>query len=160
MNTVLPEQNIPSHQGPDAQSVDPSLDVITMAVMIPETIGHVHFWNVELTRPVDRVEAIAAFKESSRIAFVQMRQGLTGINTIKELMSDIGRPRDNLYEVGIWEDLIQVKGNELFYAYMVDNQAIVIPETIDAIRALSGTCTAHQSIASTNDSLGIRSSFF
>ncbi|HUG98115.1 MAG TPA: hypothetical protein VMQ83_02965 [Gammaproteobacteria bacterium] len=27
-------------------------------------------------------------------------------------------------------------GRELFYAYQVDNQAIVVPETIDAIRAL------------------------
>lgn len=160
MNTVLPEQNIPSHQGPDAQSVDPSLDVITMAVMVPQTIGHVHFWNVELTRAADRGEVINAFKESSRIAFVQMSQGLTGINTIKELMADVGRPRDNLYEVAMWEDLIQVKGNELFYAYMVDNQAIVIPETIDAIRALCGTANAHESIAATNESLGIRSSFF
>lgn len=32
MNTLVPEPEIPSHQGPDAQSVDPDLDVITMAV--------------------------------------------------------------------------------------------------------------------------------
>jgi hypothetical protein len=32
--------------------------------------------------------------------------------------------------------MLKVEGRELFYAYMVDNQAIVIPETIDAIRAL------------------------
>jgi glyceraldehyde-3-phosphate dehydrogenase (NAD(P)) len=32
MNTLVPEPEIPSHQGPDAQSVDPDLDVVTMAV--------------------------------------------------------------------------------------------------------------------------------
>src|SRR5690625_778577 len=32
MNTLVPEPDIPSHQGPDAQSVDPDLDVVTMAV--------------------------------------------------------------------------------------------------------------------------------
>ena len=159
MNTVVPESNIPSHQGPDAQSVDPSLDVITMAVMVPETIGHVHFWNIELARPADRAEILSAFKESPRIAFVKMSQGLTGINTIKELMADVGRPRENLYEVAMWEDLIQVKGSELFFAYMVDNQAIVIPETIDAIRALCGESSAEKSMALTNHTLELRSSF-
>lgn len=160
MNTILPESKIPSHQGPDAQSVDPSFDVITMAVMVPETIGHVHFWNVELTRNVTREEVLAAFGESSRIAFVRMNQGLTGINTIKELMADVGRSRDNLYEVAIWEDLIEVRGSELFYAYMVDNQAIVIPETIDAIRALAGTTrSAAESISMTNGALDIKKRF-
>ena len=48
------------------------------------------------------------------------------------------------------------KGRELFYSYMVDNQAIVIPETIDAIRALSGhERDPSASIAATNETLGI-----
>ena len=34
--------------------------------------------------------------------------------------------------------MLKVLGNELFYAYMVDTQAIIIRETIDAIRALTG----------------------
>lgn len=52
-------------------------------------------------------------------------------------------------------------GNEAFYAYMVDNQAIVIPETIDAIRALDGKIEhAQESIEMTNHTLGIRKNFF
>jgi glyceraldehyde-3-phosphate dehydrogenase (NAD(P)) len=52
--------------------------------------------------------------------------------------------------------LVTVQGDEVFYAYMVDNQAIVIPETIDAIRALIGReKTAKASIAKTNAALGI-----
>jgi glyceraldehyde-3-phosphate dehydrogenase (NAD(P)) len=52
--------------------------------------------------------------------------------------------------------LIKVMGDELFYCYVVDNQAIVIPETIDAIRALLGIETdGEKSIAKTNKSLGI-----
>ena len=51
-----------------------------------------------------------------------------------------------------------VQGDELFYAYMVDNQAIVIPETIDAIRALTGRETdPAASIAKTDAWLGIGS---
>jgi len=42
----------------------------------------------------------------------------------------------------------------------VDNQAIVIPETIDAIRALTGLEeNALKSIEKTNNSLGIKQKF-
>jgi glyceraldehyde-3-phosphate dehydrogenase (NAD(P)) len=75
-------------------------------------------------------------------------------------MADRGRPHENLYEVALWADMLRVQGDELFYAYMVDNQAIVIPETIDAIRALTGIeKNAGESIARTNAALGIGTVF-
>ena len=45
----------------------------------------------------------------------------------------------DLYEVALWSNILAVDGTELCYNYMVDNQAIVIPETIDAIRALASS---------------------
>jgi len=155
MNTLVPEPKIPSHQGPDARLVDPDLDVVTIAIKVPETIGHVHAWSVELTRETSREEVLQAFGASSRILPVDTRTGLSAINAIKEWMADVGRPHSNLYEVALWSDLLTVQGNELFYSYMVDNQAIVIPENIDAIRALSGFADAADSIRRTNESLGI-----
>ena len=158
MNTLVPEEKIPSHQGPDAQSVDPDLDVVTMAVKVPENVAHLHCWSVDLARKAKRAEVLDAFRASSRIAMIRMSEGLTAINTVKELMADIGRPRDDLYEVALWEDLVTVRDGEAFYAYMVDNQAIVIPETIDAIRALTAKeRDAAASIATTNAALGIGS---
>jgi len=156
MNTLVPEDEIPSHQAPDAQTVDPDLDVVTIAVKVPENIAHLHTWSVELTRNASTQEVIDAFARSSRIALIRMDDGLTALNAVKEMMADLGRPRDNLYEVALWEDLVAVRDNEALYAYMVDNQAIVIPETIDAIRALTGRerdCTV--SMLKTNASLGI-----
>jgi glyceraldehyde-3-phosphate dehydrogenase (NAD(P)) len=156
MNTLVPEPEIPSHQGPDAQTVDPELDVVTMAVMVPETLAHLHYWSVEMSRAASKDEVIAAFSTSSRIALIRYGDGFSGINTVKELTSDLGRPFSNLYEVALWRDMLKVQGNELFYAYMVDNQAIVIPETIDAIRALTrAEVDALSSIERTNASLGI-----
>lgn len=158
MNTLVPEPAIPSHQGPDARSVDPELDVVTMAVKVPETLSHLHYWNVRLTRNCTREEVVDAFRRSSRIALIRGDAGLTALNSVKEWMLDIGRPRGDLYEVALWEDMLTVQGDELFYAYMVDNQAIVIPETIDAIRAVGGIeASAASSIASTNAALGIGS---
>jgi glyceraldehyde-3-phosphate dehydrogenase (NAD(P)) len=156
MNTLVPEASIPSHQGPDAQSVDPELDVVTMAVKVPETLGHLHYWNVRLAREAAKDEILDALRASTRIALIRSTDGLGAINGIKEWMLDIGRPHGDLYEVALWEDMLTVRGDELFYAYMVDNQAIVIPETIDAIRAISGiTRDAAKSISITNSSLRI-----
>ncbi len=156
MNTLVPEPEIPSHQGPDAQTVDPDLDVVTMAVKVPETLGHLHYWSVQLTRTASKDEVLDAFRTSSRIALIRMADGLTALNTVKELMADLGRPHDNLYEVALWEDMLTVQDDESFYAYMVDNQAIVIPETIDAIRALAELeMDGATSIRKTNDALGI-----
>ena len=156
MNTLVPEATIPSHQGPDAKTVDPDLDVVTMAVKVPETLAHLHYWNVELTRTAGKDEVLEAFGQSSRIALVRIDRGSEAINAIKEWMLDIGRPHGDLYEVALWEDMLTVQGRELFYAYMVDNQAIVIPETIDAIRALAGTETnGAASMARTDAALGI-----
>lgn len=156
MNTLVPEKDIPSHQGPDAQSVDPELDVITMAVKVPETLSHLHYWNIRLTRKADKEEILATFRTSTRIVLINYSEGLVSNNTIKEKYLDMGRPWGDMYEVALWQDMLKVVDDELFYAYVVDNQAIVIPETIDAIRALTAIETeAEMSIAKTNNSLGI-----
>jgi glyceraldehyde-3-phosphate dehydrogenase (NAD(P)) len=58
--------------------------------------------------------------------------------------------------VALWSNILSVDGTELCYNYMVDNQAIVIPETIDAIRALaSSEESPAASMQMTNMSLGI-----
>lgn len=156
MNTLVPEAEIPSHQGPDAQTVDPELDVVTMAVKVPETLAHLHYWAVEMTRPASKEEVLAAFRSSTRIMLIRHGGGLPALNSVKEMMADSGRPRADLYEVALWEDMLKVQGNELFYGYMVDNQAIVVPETIDAIRALTrAEPDAAASIARTDAAMGI-----
>ncbi len=161
MNTLVPEKDIPSHQGPDAQSVDPSLDVITAAVKVPETLSHLHYWNVQLTKQATKEEVLEAFNNSTRIAMIEYSEGLSANNAIKELMLALNRPYGDMYEVALWKDMLTVVKDELFYAYVVDNQAIVIPETIDAIRALTGLEDSSQnSIKKTNESLGIRKDYF
>ncbi len=156
MNTVVPEPAIPSHQGPDAQTVDPDLDVVTIALVAAHTISHLHAWSVELTRPATKDEVLAAFRSVPRIAFLRTSEGVVALNSTQEMMSDLGRPRGDMWEVGLWEDSLTVAGSELFYNYQVYNQAIVVPETIDAIRALAGIeQDGMRSIAKTDAALGI-----
>lgn len=160
MNTVVPEADIPSHQGPDAQTVLPDLDVITAAAKAAHTQCHLHYWIVELTRPASCDEVLDAFRAAPRIAFVRMGDGVVALNSTVELMRDLGRPRGDLWEVALWEDVLAVHGREAIYTYQVFNEAIVVPESVDAIRALAGHVRdGAASIARTDEALGMRREF-
>jgi glyceraldehyde-3-phosphate dehydrogenase (NAD(P)) len=160
MNTVVPERDIPSHQGPDAQTVIPDLDVVTIAVVAAHTTSHLHAWSVELTRPVSRDDVLEVFRAAPRIAFLRAGEGVVALNSTHELMADLGRPRGDMWEVGLWEDSLTVRGEELFYNYQVYNQAIVVPETVDAIRALTGIEEdGYASIRRTDAALGLADTF-
>ncbi|HID54078.1 MAG TPA: type II glyceraldehyde-3-phosphate dehydrogenase [Anaerolineae bacterium] len=160
MNTIVPEPHIPSHQGPDAQTVVPDLDVVTIAAKASHTQTHNHYWIVELTREASRDEVLAAFRAAPRIAFIRMSDGVVALNSTIELMKDLGRPRGDMWEVALWEDVLTVQGSELYYAYQVYNEAIVVPENIDAIRALAGTVTnGTESIRITDEAMGMQQDF-
>lgn len=160
MNTVVPESSIPSHQGPDARTVLPGLDVVTMAAKAAHTQSHNHFWSLQLTRQASRGEVLDALRAAPRIAFIRMADGLVALNTTVELMRDLGRPRGDMWEVALWEDVLTVEGDEAYLTYQVYNEAIVVPETIDAIRALTGIVTdGATSIAMTDTALGMRQEF-
>ncbi len=160
MNTVVPEARIPSHQGPDARTVDPELDVMTIAVKGSHTNGHLHAWWMELARPADKAELLAAFQSAPRIAFIRMSDGVAALNSTLELMNDVGRPRGDLWEVALWEDVLTVDGREAYCVFQVHNQCIVIPETIDAIRALTGAeSEGWRSIQKTDQTLGLKREF-
>jgi len=161
MNTIVPEANIPSHQGPDAQTVRPELDLVTIAAKPAHTQCHNHYWVVELTCSASQEEVLEAFRQAPRIAFIRVSDGIVALNNTIELMRDLGRPRGDMWEVALWEDVLTVNGTECYFTYQVDNQSIVIPENIDAIRALSGIVKDGQkSIRMTNEALGIKRQFF
>jgi len=157
INTIEPEAHVPSHQGPDARTVIPGLPVVTMAAKGPFNLSHIHFAMIETTREVTRDEVLAILRAAPRVTFVRAADGVTALNSVIELARDLGRPRGDLWEVAVWEDSLSIEGTEVFLTYQVHNEAIVIPETIDAIRALTGLeADGARSIAKTDATLGIR----
>jgi len=160
INTVMPETKVPSHQGPDAQTVLEGLDIVSMAGSGPFNLSHLHFLMVETNRAVDLDELRLALWQEPRVVFVHANNGLVGLNSVIELMRDLRRPRADLWEVAVWEDGLASDGRELYLTFQVHNEAITIPENVDAIRALTGSeRNATTSIARTDASLGIVNSF-
>ena len=60
-----------------------------------------------------------------------------------------------MYEVCVWEDMVNIDKDKLYWSHVVHSEGIVIPENIDAIRAVMGADTKENSIKKTNKSLGI-----
>ncbi|MFQ5648219.1 MAG: type II glyceraldehyde-3-phosphate dehydrogenase, partial [Candidatus Aenigmatarchaeota archaeon] len=56
INAIIPENKVPSHHGPDVQTVIPGINIITAAVKVPTTLMHLHVVRVELEKPADREE--------------------------------------------------------------------------------------------------------
>jgi glyceraldehyde-3-phosphate dehydrogenase (NAD(P)) len=159
INTVIPEIRVPSHQGPDAQKVLPDVDLTTMAASGPYNLSHIHFAMVETKHPVSVAELRDAFFDEPRVALIRASDGLVALNTVIELMRDLDRPRGDMWEVAIWDDALASDSREVYLTYQVHKEAIVVPENIDAIRALAGRPDAAASIETTNKSLGITTAF-
>lgn len=160
INTVIPETKVPSHQGPDAQTVMPDLDITTLAGAGPYNLSHIHFAMVETTRPVSLDELRDALWDAPRIAFVRSTDGLVALNAVIELMRDLDRSRGDMWEVAVWEDALATDDREVYLTFQVHNEAIVVPENIDCIRALTGLeQDGDTSIQKTNEALGITKTF-
>lgn len=156
INTVVPETKVPSHQGPDVQTVIPDLDITTLAAAGPFNLSHIHFAMVEVKAAVSIEDILEAFRQAPRIALIRASDGLVALNSVIELTRDLERPRGDLWEVALWEDAIAFDGTDICLTYQVHNESIVIPETIDCIRAMMGVePDAATSIAKTDRSLGI-----
>ncbi len=160
INTVVPEMKVPSHQGPDVQSVMPELDITTMAGAGAYNLSHIHFAMVETNQPVSLEELRGALRDEPRIAFIRASDGLVALNSTIELMRDLDRPRGDMWEVAIWEDALASDGREVYFTFQVHNESIVVPETIDCIRALTGIeRDGAASIVKTDAALGITKTF-
>jgi glyceraldehyde-3-phosphate dehydrogenase (NAD(P)) len=115
---------------------------------------------VETTRPLTLTEVKDAFWQEPRITFVRAGDGLVGLNSVVELMRDLGRPRNDLWEVALWEDALAVDGSEIYMVFQVHNEAVTVPEIVDAIRALTGIeSDPLKSIEKTNRTMGILKTF-
>lgn len=156
INTAVPEEVIPSHQGPDATTVLPDLRLTVVATAAPFNLSHLHAAFVELEGDPDPTQVMQALHDAPRIAMVQVSQGVEGLNSVIEIARDLERPRNDLWEVAVWHDVTTLTDGDLHLVYQVHNEAIVVPENIDAIRALTGIEEDPMaSIRKTDQALGI-----
>ncbi|WP_333639126.1 type II glyceraldehyde-3-phosphate dehydrogenase [Pyrobaculum aerophilum] len=154
INDVVPNPaTVPSHHGPDAQTVLKNIDIVTMAVAVPVTIMHMHMAYLELDGDYPKEAVIEAFAKTPRIFLADVGAGFQSLAQIIEYARDLGRPRGDFPEVAVFRDSVTVNGNELYLMYGVHQESIVVPENIDAVRAVLGLAPKWRSIEKTDKSL-------
>ncbi|MGB9635653.1 MAG: type II glyceraldehyde-3-phosphate dehydrogenase [Thermoplasmata archaeon] len=136
INAIQPEIKVPSHHGPDVQSVVPDINISTMAVVVPTTIMHLHNVMVTLKKEVKAENVIDVWKNTPRVILVNSKHGFESTAQLMEYAKDMGRPRSDLFEIPVWQDGVSVVGRELYYTQAVHQESDVVPENIDAIRAM------------------------
>ena len=156
INAIEPELEMPSHHGPDVQSVLPTVNIHTIALKVPTTIMHVHAVSVDLKGKPTTDEVVNVWRRTPRVRFFRGAEGVTSTAQVMEIARDLSRSRADLYEIAMWEDGVHVVGHTLYYFQAVHQEADVVPENVDAIRAmLELERDGKTSVAKTDRSLGI-----
>jgi glyceraldehyde-3-phosphate dehydrogenase (NAD(P)+) (phosphorylating) len=156
-SVVLDPATIPSHHGPDVNSVLPDFPVVSMAYKIPTTHMHLHSLIVSVKGSATQDSVIEKLENANRVMLVNgKKDGFKSTSNVIDMAREMGRPRNDIYESVVWRDSIKVVGSEIYFFMAIHQEAIVTPENVDAIRALYGKTGKSESIAMTNKSLGIR----
>jgi glyceraldehyde-3-phosphate dehydrogenase (NAD(P)) len=157
INAIEPELEMPSHHGPDVRSVLPKLNIHTIAVKVPTTIMHLHTVSVDLKKAATADQIVDVWKRFPRVTFVSGGDGVRSTAQIMEMARDLSRNRSDLYEVAVWRDGVHVvDGRRLYYFQAVHQESDVVPENVDAIRALLELeQDGRKSMEKTDRSLGI-----
>jgi len=157
INAIVPNPpTVPSHHGPDVQTVMYGLNITTMALLVPTTIMHQHNLMVELENSVTLDNVIDALEETPRVLLLEASKGLGSTAEIMEYARDVGRPRGDLFEIAVWKESLNIVDGELYYMQAIHQESDVVPENVDAIRAmLEIEYDSTKSIEKTNKNMGI-----
>ena len=136
INGLEPSVKLPTHHGPDVQSIMPWLNISTMAVKVPTTLMHVHTIVVELEKEATTEEIKEVIRNCPRVMMVKNKDGVKSTAQIMDLARELGRSRGDMFEIVVWEEGIKVVGNTLYFYQAVNQESDVIPENIDCIRSM------------------------
>lgn len=159
INAVVPVLEMPSHHGPDVQSVLPKCQIFTTALSVPSTLMHVHSVIADVRKKVNVDEVIDVLNKTTRIRVVRNAEHLRSTAEIMEFARDLGRLRGDMPEICVWKEAIGTISNgynKLLYMQAVHQESDVIPENVDCIRAMMGFKDADKSIKMTNETFGIK----
>ncbi len=155
VNGIMPDPvKLPSHHAEDVRTVLPDVNIVTMAFKVPTTLMHLHSIAVEIEEKADVEDVISIFEEEPRIMLFSKEDGFTSTARIIEFAREY-RLRYDLFENAVWRESVNFHDGELYITQAIHQEAIVVPENIDAIRAMFELADRKESVKKTNRTLGI-----
>jgi len=156
LTNALQIDKAPSHQALDLMTIMPHVAATGILVHTPVTHGHIITVLLTPKKDISVEEAIEIFKAHPRIRVVSIDEGFLGNASLFRYARDLGNPRGDMYEIAVWSDTVVKSGKDIMFAINIPQEAVVIPENIDAIRAaMSMQKTRDEGTAETNKYLGI-----
>jgi len=135
LTNALQIEHAPSHQALDLMTIMPHVDATGILVHTPVTHGHIITVVASTKKSVTKESALELFAAHPRIRVVSIAEGFLGNASLFRYARDLGNPRGDMYEIALWEDSIVMSGKDLMFAINVPQEAVVIPENMDAVRA-------------------------
>ncbi len=156
INAICPELKVPSHHGPDVKTVLKNMNILTTALKVPTTLMHVHNLHITFKKPVTKEEVIAQLDSTMRLKLFSKEQKLDNTAALLEWARDMGSKRGDLMELAVWRESIYCDGKDCYLMAAIHQESDVIPDNIDALRAVTGEKDAMKSIKKTNRTLGLK----
>jgi glyceraldehyde-3-phosphate dehydrogenase (NAD(P)) len=157
INAIVPKLTVPSHHGPDVNTVMDDIEVITLAVAVPTTLMHVHCLEIELNGDAPTTEQVVEqLEKTHRIFMLRGETGVTSTAGVMELVKDLHHQRGDVVDNCIWQKGVHVQNSTLFLFQAIHQESIVVPENIDCIRAMCTEMSPEESMKITNETLGIK----
>lgn len=126
---------VPNHQAVDLMTIMPHINATGLLVHVPTTHGHIISVLATPKKKITKEEALQAFARHPRIKTVRIADGFDSNTALFRYARDLGNPRGDMYQIAVFEETIAFSGNDLIYAINIPQESVVIPESIDAIRA-------------------------
>ena len=148
---------IPSHQAVDLMLIMPHIKATGILVHTPVTHGHIITIVATPKNKITKEQALEEFNAHPRIRVVRIADGFNSNTSLFRYARDLGNPRGDMYEIAVFEESIGFSEDDIIFAINIPQEAVVIPETIDGIRACSKMQTNRlEAVSLTNKYLGMK----
>lgn len=150
---------VPTHQAVDLMHIMPHIEATGVLVHVPTTHGHIITVLATTLRETTKDEVLVEFRKHPRIRVVKIADGFNSNAALFRYARDLGNLRGDMYEIAIFEETLGFSGRDILFAMNIPQEAVVIPETIDGIRACMKMQTVREeALALTNKFLGMERS--
>jgi glyceraldehyde-3-phosphate dehydrogenase (NAD(P)) len=156
LTNALQLDKAPSHQALDLMTIMPHIQATGILVHTPVTHGHIITVVATGKQKITKEMALKVFEKHPRVRVVSIDEGFKGNASLFKYARDLGNPRGDMYEIGLWEDSIVESGKDIMFAINIPQESVTIPETMDAVRAsMKMQLTCEEGTSETNKYLGI-----
>lgn len=156
LTNALQIEPAPNHQAVDLMSIMPHVKATGILIHTPVTHGHIITVVATPKKKVGVEQVLQSFNSHDRIRVVRIADGFLGNASLFRYARDLGNSRGDMYEVALWEEAVVMSGDDIMYAINIPQEAVAIPESIDAVRAaMEMERDQSKAVAATNNYLGL-----